>query len=66
MLCQEEYDDIKYKLNNIPECITGKHRQNLRQEFKQKLDEHYYATTYPQFTPLPHKIIFINYFVINF
>ena len=34
MLSQQEYEDIKYKLDHIPESITGIHRQNPRRLFK--------------------------------
>ena len=61
MLSTEEYEDIKYQLNNIPEGITGQRRKNLRQELKNKLDEHHYAIQYPPFTPLPHTTFFINH-----
>jgi hypothetical protein len=60
MLSQKEYEDIKWKLDNIPSSITGKQRQQLRQTFKKKLKEHKYASTYEPFTPLAYKLFFIN------
>ncbi|CAF5057210.1 unnamed protein product, partial [Rotaria magnacalcarata] len=52
MLSQREYEDLLWKINNIPSTITGKKRQHLRTTFKKKLHEHELATKYPPFEPL--------------
>lgn len=61
MLSQEEYEDISDKLKNMPSSITGKTRQHVRQLYRKKLKEHYYASHYPPFQPSPYELIFINY-----
>ncbi|CAF1177876.1 unnamed protein product [Rotaria sordida] len=61
MLSQKEYDDTLWKYNNIPKSITGQPRRNIRQAYRKKLMEHYYASNYPPFEPSPYELIFINY-----
>ncbi|CAF3429246.1 unnamed protein product, partial [Rotaria socialis] len=52
MLSQREYEDLLWKINNIPSTITENKRQNLRTTFKKKLHEHELATKYSPFEPL--------------
>ncbi|CAF5157909.1 unnamed protein product, partial [Rotaria socialis] len=40
MLSVNEHKKIKWQLDNIPESIKGKPRQNLRTTLKKKLHEH--------------------------
>ncbi|CAF1654264.1 unnamed protein product [Rotaria magnacalcarata] len=60
MLSNDEYRDIKWKLDNIPSTYTGKSRQNYSKSLRKKLKEHHYASTYQPFTPLPHTLHYIN------
>ncbi|CAF3391694.1 unnamed protein product [Rotaria socialis] len=60
MLSNDEYRDIKWKLDNIPSTCTGKSRQNYSKSLRKKLKEHQYASTYLPFTPLPHTLHYIN------
>ncbi|CAF5162219.1 unnamed protein product [Rotaria magnacalcarata] len=60
MLSNDEYRDIKWKLDNIPSTYTGKSRQNYSKSLRKKLKEHQYASTYLPFTPLPHTLHYIN------
>ncbi|CAF3497896.1 unnamed protein product [Rotaria sp. Silwood1] len=61
MLSQKEYENILWKYNNIPQSITGQPRKNIRQAYRKKLMEHYYASNYPPYEPSPYELIFINY-----
>ncbi|CAF1440560.1 unnamed protein product [Rotaria sordida] len=61
MLSQKEYDDTLWKYNNISKSITGQTRKNIRQTYREKLIEHYYALNYPPFEPSSYELIFINY-----
>ncbi|CAF3802110.1 unnamed protein product [Rotaria sordida] len=61
MLSQKEYEDTLWKYNNVPPSITGQPRRNIRQAYRKKLMEHYYASNYPPFEPSPYELIFINY-----
>ena len=61
MLSEYKYQDILWKLNNIPSSIIGKSHRHLRRTFRKKIHEHDLASRYPPFQPLNHKQIFINY-----
>ncbi|CAF1441002.1 unnamed protein product [Rotaria sp. Silwood1] len=61
MLSKKEYEDTLWKYNNIPNSITGQARRNIKQVYRKKLNEHYYASNYPPFEPSPYELIFINY-----
>jgi hypothetical protein len=61
MLSPEEHKDIKYKLDHIPDEIKGKTRRNLRAMYKKKLHEHFLASNFPPFQPLPYQQYFINH-----
>ncbi|CAF3104389.1 unnamed protein product [Rotaria socialis] len=60
MLSNDEYRDIKWKLDNIPSTYTGKSRQNYSKSLRKKLKEHQYASKYLPFTPLSHTLHYIN------
>jgi hypothetical protein len=53
---EQEYENIVWKLNNIPPTIIGKQRQNYRKVLRKKIKEHEYASKYEPFEPLPHFI----------
>ncbi|CAF1587901.1 unnamed protein product [Rotaria magnacalcarata] len=61
ILSQREYEDLLWKIKNIPSTITGKKRHNLRTTFKKKLHEHELATKYPPFELLKFEQLFINF-----
>ncbi|CAF3847348.1 unnamed protein product, partial [Rotaria sp. Silwood1] len=61
MLSEKEYEDTLWKYNHIPKSITGQARRNIKQVYRKKLNEHYYASNYPPFEPSPYELIFINY-----
>ncbi|CAF4286702.1 unnamed protein product [Rotaria sordida] len=65
MLSQKEYDDTLWKYNNISKSITEQTQKNIRQTYREKLIEHYYASNYPPFEPLSYELIFINYRAIE-
>jgi len=60
MLFPKEYEDIVWKLDNIPPEITGKARRNLTKVFRKKIKEHQYASILPPFVPLPYIPHFIH------
>jgi hypothetical protein len=60
MLSSDEYARIHKQLKNIPSSLTSKQQHDLRQTLRKKLKEHYYASHYPPFEPLPYELIFVN------
>ena len=65
MLSPDELDRTRYELGNIAPGITGRKRQNIRRQLKEKLLEHEYASQYPPFSPPPHEHVFVNRLTTN-
>ncbi|CAF3366360.1 unnamed protein product [Rotaria socialis] len=60
MLSVNEHKKIKWQLDNIPESIKGKPRQNLRTTLKKKLHEHELISRFAPFEPYLYQQFFIN------
>ncbi|CAF3408778.1 unnamed protein product [Rotaria sp. Silwood2] len=60
MLSNDEYRNIIWKLDHVPENLHGQQRQNYTRSLRQQITEHEYATKFIPFEPLPHIPYFIN------
>jgi len=61
MLSPKEYAKVQEQLDYLPSSsLSEQQKQNLRKVLQKKLKEHYYVSNYPQFEPLPYKLIFVN------
>ncbi|CAF2957428.1 unnamed protein product [Rotaria sp. Silwood2] len=60
MLSNDEYRNIIWKLDHVPENLHGQQRQNYTRLLRQQTKEHEYATKFIPFEPLPHIPYFIN------